>query len=310
MSTSAVAATPTRRIVRANFPSALAALPHGGLVYGELASGRVWRGSASGHRSRPPGGGGHRPRRPLASLNVPTFGLRGLLGLAVDRRGRIFADWTGSDRRIHIAQIAPGRTRQVCSPGSDGDEANGGRLAFGRDGRLIVSVGDRDRSIQPGPPGGPPIAPAFPGFSGGIYSLNPDGPPSQSPTLLASGYFNPFGLAVTPSGQIWATDNAVTPTGDLIARIHDGTTEPFAYMAHTAPSDLAAINDISLAVCGFASHRLDRFVVAADGTAHASGPPIAKGCSIGVIRLSNGRLAYATTHAIYAVAVPAATGAT
>src|SRR3954454_1131409 len=177
MSTSAVAATPARRIVRANFPSALAALPHGGLVYGELASGLVWRVSSSGQRSR----------RPVASVNVSTFGLRGLLGLAVDRRGRIFADWTGTDHRIHVAQVAPGRTRQVWSPGVDGQEANGGRLAFGRDGRLIVSVGDRDRSTQPGPPDSPPIGPAFPGFSGGIYSLDPDGPPSQSPTLLASG---------------------------------------------------------------------------------------------------------------------------
>ena len=46
------------------------------------------------------------------------------------------------------------------------------------------------------------------------------------------------------------------------------------------------------------SRRLDRFTVAADGTAHVSGPPIAQDCTIGVIRLSDGRLAYATENAI------------
>jgi Glucose / Sorbosone dehydrogenase len=281
-----------RLLIRAKMAAALAPLPGGGLVYGELASGRIWRLSADGRRSR----------RPVAQVSASTNGLRGLLGLAVDSRGRVFADWTGKDHLIHVAQVAPGRKRAIWSPGADADEANGGRLALGVDGRLIVTVGDRDRSVQPNPVGGAPLAPAFPGFSGGIFSVDPDGSPAQTPQLLAPGYFNPFGLAVTPSGQVWTTDNAVTPTGDLIARVHDGTAEPFAYMAHTAPSGLAAIDDTTLAVCGFVSRRLDRFVVGPDGTAQVSGPPIARGCTIGVIRLANGRLAYADARAIYVVA--------
>jgi hypothetical protein len=200
---------------------------------------------------------------------------------------------------IHVAKVWPGRRRAVWSPGHDGEEANGGRLAFGSDGRLIVTVGDRDRSVMPGPDG--PIGPAFPGFSGGIYSVDPAGSPSQTPQLLAPGFFNPFGLAVTPSGDIWATDNAITPDTDLIARVHDGTAEPFAYIAHTAPSGLAAIDDHTLAMCGFVSARLDRYVVAPDGTAQPSGPPIAPRCSVGVIRLSDGRLAYATETAIFTI---------
>jgi hypothetical protein len=270
-------------LAHAKFPAAMAPLRNGGLVYGELMTGRIWKLSNTGHRAK----------RPLARIHgIATEGLRGLLGLAVDRRGRVFADWTGHDGIIHVAQVAPGKQRAVWSPGHDGEEANGGRLAFGKDGRLIVSVGDRDRSVQPGPTG--PIGPAFPGFSGGIFSVDPDGGPSQTPQLLAPGFFNPFGLAVTPSGDVWATDNAITPDTDLIARVHDGTAEPFAYMAHTAPSGLAAIDDHTLAVCGFVSRRLDRFVVADDGTAHVADPPIAQGCSIGVIRLADGRLAYAS----------------
>lgn len=270
-------------LAHAKFPAAMAPVRGGGLVYGELTTGKIWKLSRTGHRSR----------HPIARIrHVATDGLRGLLGLAVDRRGRVFADWTGTDGAIHVAKVAPGRLRAVWSPGDDGDEANGGRMAFGKDGRLIVSVGDRDRSIQPGPTG--PLGPPFPGFTGGIYSVDPDGSPSQAPRTLAPGFFNPFGLAVTPSGAVWATDNAITPDTDVIARVHDGTAEPFAYMAHTAPSGLAAIDDRTLAVCGFVSGRLDRFAVAGDGTAHVSGPPIAQGCTVGVIRLTDGRLAYAT----------------
>ncbi|TML00989.1 MAG: hypothetical protein E6G41_17140 [Actinobacteria bacterium] len=277
-------------LAHAKFPAAMAPLPGGGLIYGELASGKIWRLSKAGHRSK----------HPIAHVrHVATEGLRGLLGLAVDKKGRVFADWTGTDGIIHVAKVAPGRQRAVWSPGHDGEEANGGRLAFGKDGRLIVSVGDRDRSVQPGPNG--PLGPAFPDFSGGIYSVDPNGPPTQTATTLAPGFFNPFGVAVTPSGDVWATDNAITPDTDLITRVHDGTAEPFAYIAHTAPSGLAAIDDHTLAVCGFVSARLDRYAIAADGTAHVSGPPIAHGCTIGVIRLSDGRLAYAGTNSIHVI---------
>lgn len=270
-------------LARAKFPAAMAPVRGGGLIYGELMTGKIWKLSKTGHRGK----------HPIARVrHVATEGLRGLLGLAVDKRGRVFADWTGTDGIIHVAQVAPGKQRAVWSPGHDGEEANGGRLAFGKDGRLIVSVGDRDRSVQPGPTG--PLGPLFPGFSGGIFSVDPNGPPTQTAQTLAPGFFNPFGLAVTPSGAVWATDNAITPDTDVIARVHDGTAEPFAYIAHTAPSGLAAIDDRTLAVCGFVSQRLDRFAVADDGTAHVSGPPIAQGCTVGVIRLTDGRLAYAT----------------
>jgi glucose/arabinose dehydrogenase len=279
-------AAEAKLLVHANFPAAMAPTKRGGLIYGELTTGRIWKVSKAGHRAK----------HPLARIrHIESQGLQGLLGLAVDAKGRVFADWTGTDGLIHVAKVAPGRRRAVWNPGQDGEEANGGRLAFGRDGRLIVTLGDRDHSVQI--QDGMPVGPAFPGFSGGIYSLNPNGPATQTPTTLAPGFFNPFGLAVTPSGDVWATDNAITADGDLIARVHDGTAEPFAYIAHTAPSGLAAIDDHTLAVCGYVSRRLDRFTVAGDGTAHLSGP-IAQDCTIGVIRLSDGRLAYATENSI------------
>jgi hypothetical protein len=54
-------------------------------------------------------------------------------------------------------------------------------------------------------------------------------------------------------------------------------------------------------MCGFVSTRLDRYVIGADGTAQLSGPPIAPSCAVGVIRLSDGRLAYATESKIFTI---------
>src|SRR3954453_9406501 len=141
----AVTASPAhgKLLALANFPAAMAPLPGGGLIYGELTTGKIWKLSKKGHRSK----------HPIARVrHVASEGLRGLLGLAVDKHGRVFADWTGTDRIIHVARVTPGRQRAVWSAGRDGEEANGGRLAFGKDGRLIVSVGDRDRSGAFDPP--------------------------------------------------------------------------------------------------------------------------------------------------------------
>src|SRR4051794_20235070 len=71
-------------LLRAKMPAAMAPLARGRSRLRELRSGRIWRVSA----------GGHRGRRVVARVAVSTRGLRGLLGLAADARGRIFADWT------------------------------------------------------------------------------------------------------------------------------------------------------------------------------------------------------------------------
>src|SRR3954447_20088458 len=104
-------------LTQANFPAAMAPLPGGGLIYGELTTGKIWKLSKKGHRSK----------HPIARLRQPASeGLQGLLGLAVDKHGHVFADWTGTDGIIHVAQVAPGKQRAVWSAGRDGEEANGG----------------------------------------------------------------------------------------------------------------------------------------------------------------------------------------
>jgi hypothetical protein len=238
-------------LVRANFAAAMAALPHGALRYGEL-SGRIWQVDARGRRGR----------RPLVTLRVSTAGLNGLLGLVVDRHGRTFAAWTTPGHRLVVGKVAPGRMRMVWNGRRAGEESNGGRLAFARDGRLLLSLGDRDRSVVLGRNG--PVVPPFPGMTGQIVALNPNGPASEH---LARADLGP-----TPAAAIHL------PSG--------------------APSGLAAISDSELALCGFASRRLDRYRIGANGLPFRSGRALATDCSLGVVRLSDGRLAYANQAAI------------
>jgi hypothetical protein len=75
----ALTAVPTahgKLLVHANFPAAMAPLRGGGLIYGELTTGRIWRVSKIGHRSR----------HPIVRIrHIDSEGLRGLLGLAVEQ---------------------------------------------------------------------------------------------------------------------------------------------------------------------------------------------------------------------------------
>src|SRR5947208_12629380 len=113
-------------LVKASFPAATAAVPGGGLEYGELRTGRIWKVDAKGRRGS----------RPLATVKVESNGLAGLLGLAVDGKGRTFAAFTSSAKRLVVEQVAPGRPRLVYDAGRAAQEANGGRLAFRADGKL------------------------------------------------------------------------------------------------------------------------------------------------------------------------------
>jgi hypothetical protein len=281
-------------LVRADSPAAMAALPEGGLVYGELASGRIFEVSADGRRSA----------RPIARVKVSWRGLKGLLGLAVAPDRRVFAAFTSRRNRSIVAQVAPGPLRVVWDGGRAAAEANGLRLAFAPDGALIVTVGDRLRSVRVRRRR--LILPPFGHYAGRVLRLDPAGPASQRPQTLSRGWFNPYGLAITPSGTVWVADNAIEGP-EALARGDRGRPRPgsFTRLRGVAPAGLVALDDRRLVLCGFASGRLQLYRIGDDGRARTSGT-ITRRCSVGVVLLADGRLAYATERAIRVIAPPPA----
>ncbi|GBD20945.1 Aldose sugar dehydrogenase YliI [bacterium HR28] len=92
---------------------------------------------------------------------------------------------------------------------------DGGRIAFGPDGRLYITTGDARN---------PPAAQDRTSLSGKILRVEPDGsiPPDNpfpgSP-VWSYGHRNPQGLAWSPDGRLYATEHG--PTGDLGLAAHD-----------------------------------------------------------------------------------------
>jgi len=263
-------------VADAAFPVALVALPSGGLRYGERLTGAVREVDATGRLLA----------KAVATVTVSTGGQRGLLGLAIDQAGRTFAAWTGTDRRLVVGQVAPGPERMVWLGPPSTDLANGGHLVVAPDGRLVVGIGD----LQDPPSVKDPTTP-----NGKLLAFDPDGPPDQRPTVLSSGWNNPFAFAYTPGGQLWVADNAPGRRPERLARGDTGGDPPAAVTeldGRSAPSSVAALDDGRLVVCGFVSRRLDLYRVG--GTAARRGRrPLAEDCATSVVILADGRLAYA-----------------
>jgi glucose/arabinose dehydrogenase len=196
----------------ANFATALAFAPDGRLFYTERSGTvRVWQGGAA---------------RTFATVPTVTteangsYSERGLLGLAISPT---FA----TDRFVYAFYSDVNRTQQHvirwrdCA-GTGTDAAvlitlpsgadcchKGGRLAFGGDGMLYVTLGEEHTASA---------AQKTSDVRGKVLRYRPDGtiPPDNpfGPTnpVYAYGLRNPFGIAVSPTGQIAVTSNG--PSGD------------------------------------------------------------------------------------------------
>jgi glucose/arabinose dehydrogenase len=178
-------------------PWGIGFLPNGDALVAERTTARIMR--------IPKGGG--TPREAMTVPGVDTeAGEGGLLGLAVSPSyaddGLIYVMFTsGEDNRVVRGKL--GGSLEPILTGLDANQIhNGGRIAFGPDGKLYIGAGDA------GNPGNAQDAGAR---EGKILRINPDGSvPSDNPNsgspVWTSGHRNPQGLAFDSKKRLWSAE--------------------------------------------------------------------------------------------------------
>ena len=181
---------PARRTVATGLevPWGIAFLPNGDALVAERDRGRILR---------IPSGGGS-PRRVMTVPGVEASGEGGLLGLAVSPRYArdrwVFAYLTSaSDNRIVRFRLG-GEVRPVLTGLAKADIHNGGRIAFGPDGKLYAGVGDAGNSSSAQDAGS---------RNGKILRMNSDG---SGVRVWSLGHRNVQGLAWDSAGRLWASE--------------------------------------------------------------------------------------------------------
>lgn len=261
-------------VARAAEPSAVVALGSGGFLYAERRTGRIREVDPRGHL------------RASTVARVPVRsepGQRGLLGLAVDRRGRTFAVWTrASDGRLVVGQVTPAPIRLVWVGPASTDLANGGRLAFAPDGRLLIGVGELQRPSLTADPKAP---------NGKLMTLDAEGEPTQRPRTVSSGWHNPFAFTYRPDGSLWLADNAPGRKAERITR-GDRRGAPVATtgaLRPVAPSALVPLGRDRLGLCGYVSRVMREVRVDGDQPS-PPGPILVEHCAIAATVLRDGRV--------------------
>jgi glucose/arabinose dehydrogenase len=194
-------------------PWGIAFLPNGDALVGERTTAKILR--------LPKGGGAPRTVRRLKGVDV-NAGEGGLLGLAVSphyrRDHRVYAYYTsaGDNRIVRFKLHGP---QHVILKGiKRASFHDGGRLAFGPDGKLYAGVGDAGNTQD---------AQNRHALNGKILRINPNGSipksnPFNSP-VWSYGHRNVQGLAFDRKGRLWATEFGQDTTDEvnLIRRGHN-----------------------------------------------------------------------------------------
>jgi glucose/arabinose dehydrogenase len=198
----AAAARVTTVATGLDVPWGIAFLPDGDALVGERDTGRILR--IPGRAGRPRAG------RPREVMRIPAAGGNGaeggLLGLAVSphyaRDRLVYAYYTAAaDNRIVRFRLG-GRPRPIVTGLRKGAIHDGGRIAFGPDGKLYAGVGETgDAGLAQDPAS----------RNGKILRMNPDGSapagnPRRGSLVWSSGHRNVQGLAWDARGRLWASE--------------------------------------------------------------------------------------------------------
>lgn len=204
-------APPTGRLP-ANNATALAFAPDGRLFFAERSGAvRVYQDGAVKEFAKVPTvtsekGGGYSERGLLGLAVGPTFAADHFVYAFVshpDREHQDIVRWTD------CAGTGEAFTTLVRLPAGNDCCHKGGRLAFGPDGKLYATLGEEHVPASAQNTNDP---------RGKVLRYNPDGTvPADNPfgagnPVWAFGFRNPFGLAISPTGQMAVTSNG--PSGD------------------------------------------------------------------------------------------------
>jgi glucose/arabinose dehydrogenase len=196
----------------ANFATALAFAPDGRLFFTERGGAvRVWQGGAVATFATVP---------TVTTEANGSYSERGLLGLAIDPRFAsnrfvyaFYSDTNRTEQKVirwrDCAGVGRDATVLVTLPAGSDCCHKGGRLAFGADGMLYVTLGEEHTAAA---------AQNTTDVRGKVLRYRPDGGiPADNPfgptdPVWAYGLRNPFGIAFAPNGQLAITSNG--PSGD------------------------------------------------------------------------------------------------
>jgi glucose/arabinose dehydrogenase len=196
VATSAALGTPRTIATGLNVPWGVAFLPGGDALVSERGTGRIKR--------VPRGGGTARTvmRIPGVATN---YGEGGLLGLAVSpsysRDRYVYAYYTsGSDNRVVRFRLG-GRIHTILRGIARAGNHDGGRMAFGPDGRLYIATGDAGEGGR---------SQSRDSLNGKILRISRNGSiPSDNPfgnAVWSMGHRNVQGLAFDSAGRLWADE--------------------------------------------------------------------------------------------------------
>lgn len=250
-------------------PWGIAFLPDGTALIAERGSGAINRLSAPGRIDQ------------VGTVDgVVARSEGGLLGLAT-AGATVFAYFTsGQDNRVVRMQFSDGALTEQA-PILTGIPAsaihNGGRIAFGPDGKLYVATGEA---------ADPALAQDRSSLGGKILRINPDGSippdnPDPASPIWSYGHRNIQGLAWDPAGRMWATEyganrldelNLIQPGGNYGWPMAEGRagieglTDPMVQwpVDEASPSGLAYFGG-ALWAAALRGERLFRIPVGADG---------------------------------------------